>query len=101
MGRTVKLNYDELGGLVQKWRSEQQEIDGLLKQTKSQVEQLHNNQWVGLGADKFFNEMESKVLPSLGKLVQALGQGADATYKITETIRQHDEETKGFFGGLI
>jgi WXG100 family type VII secretion target len=97
----VKLNYDDGNNIVQKWRSEQQDIDNLLKQTKSKVEELHNNQWVGQGADKFFNEMESKVLPSMGKLVRALGQGADATKKIMDTIRQHDEETKGFFGGLI
>jgi len=44
--------------------------------------------------------MESKVLPSLGKLVHALGQGADATKKIEATIRQYDEETKGFFANL-
>jgi WXG100 family type VII secretion target len=101
MGRIVKLNYDFLRSQSSKWRSEQQDIDNLLKQTKSQVEGLHNNQWVGDAADKFFNEMEQKVFPSLGKLVHALGQGADATKKIEDTIRQHDEETKGFFGGLI
>lgn len=101
MGISVKLNYEVLGSFAQKWRSEQQEIDALLKQTRSKVEDLHNNQWIGEGADKFFNEMESKVLPSLGKLVHALGQGADATKKIEATIRQYDEETKGFFGGLI
>jgi WXG100 family type VII secretion target len=86
-----------MGAIVKSFRSEQAEIDALLKQTKSKVESLHNNQWVGQGADKFFNEMETLVNPGLGKVSHALGYAADTAVKIHEVIHKSDEETKSFF----
>jgi WXG100 family type VII secretion target len=101
MARIRKLQYDELSGIVQKFRGEQQEIEALLKQTKGKVESLHNNQWVGEGSDKYFNEMEGQLLPAVSRLVGALGHAADVAQKIADTIRRHDEETKSFFNNLI
>lgn len=101
MAKNRKLDYDQLSSIIKTFRTEAQDIDGLLKQTKGKVESLHDNQWVGQGADKFFNEMEQLVLPATGKLVGALGYAADTAQKIADTIRQHDEETKGFFNNLI
>ena len=101
MAQIRKLNYDDLTNIVGKFKSEGQEIDALLKQTKSKVEGLHNNQWVGEGSEKFFNEMEQSVLPALGRLVGALAHAADVAQKIADTIRRFDEETKSFFNNLI
>jgi WXG100 family type VII secretion target len=101
MARIRKLNYDDMSNIVKMFRSEAQDIDGLLKQTKGKVESLHNNQWVGQGADKFFGEMEQSVLPAVGRLVGALGHAGDVAQKIADTIRQFDEETKSFFNNLI
>ena len=101
MASVRKLHYDDLNTIIGKFRSEQQEIDALLKQTKGKVESLHNNQWVGEGADKFFNEMESLVLPSVNRLVGALGHAGDVAQKIADTIRRYDEECKNYFNNLI
>ena len=101
MARIRKLNYDDMSNIVKMFRSEAQDIDGLLKQTKGKVDSLHNNQWVGQGADKFFGEMEQSVLPAVGRLVGALGHAGDVAQKIADTIRQFDEETKSFFNNLI
>ena len=72
----------------------------LLKTTKSKVESLHNNQWVGQGADTFFNEMEQTVLPALARLAHALAIGSDVAQNIVNTIRQADEETQSFFNNI-
>jgi WXG100 family type VII secretion target len=101
MARIRKLHYDDMSNIVKRFRSEAQEIDGLLKQMKGKVESLHNNQWVGQGADKFFGEMEQSVLPAVGRLVGALGHAGDVAQKIADTIRRFDEETKSFFNNLI
>ena len=101
MANIRKLNYDDMSNIVKRFRSEAQDIDGLLKQTKGKVESLHNNQWVGQGADKYFGEMEQSVLPAVGRLVGALGHAGDVAQKIADTIRQFDEETKSFFNNLI
>ena len=101
MAKIRKLNYDDMNSIVGKFKTEAQEIDGMLKQTKGKVESLHNNQWVGQGSEKFFSEMESLVLPAVSRLVDALNHAADIAQKIADTIRRFDEETKSFFNNLI
>jgi WXG100 family type VII secretion target len=86
-----------MNAIVKSFRSEQAEIEALLKQTKSKVESLHNNQWIGQGSEKFFSEMETLVIPACGKLAHALGYAGDTAQKIHEVIHKHDEETKSFF----
>jgi WXG100 family type VII secretion target len=97
MARLRRVNYDEMGAIVKSFRSEQAEIEALLKQTKSKVESLHNNQWIGQGSEKFFSEMEGQVLPAVQKLARALGYAGDTAQKIHEVIHRHDEECKPMF----
>ena len=78
----------------------QAEVLNLLKNTKSQVDYLHGNQWIGRGSDKFFAEMEQRYLPALQKLANALGTGAEKAQKVIDTIRQADEGTKALFTRL-
>jgi|OpeIllAssembly_1097287.scaffolds.fasta_scaffold05779_6 WXG100 family type VII secretion target len=95
--RLRRVHYDEMSAIVKSFRTEQQEIEALYKQTKSKVESLHNNQWVGQGAEKWFSEMEGQVLPAVQRLIRALDYAGDTAQKIHETIHKHDEETKSFF----
>lgn len=96
-----RIQYDDMSTIVQRFRTEQQEIDALHKQLKGKVDSLHNNQWVGEGSDKWFNEMETQVLPAIQRLAGALGHAGDVANKIAALIRRHDEETKNFFNDLI
>jgi WXG100 family type VII secretion target len=100
MAGTTKLNYDEMQAIIKSLQSEEEEMKMLLSQTRSKVEALHNNQWIGQGADKFFGEMESTVLPKMEKLVMALDVAGRVANQIMQTIHQADEDTKGFFGNL-
>ena len=100
MAGTTQVNYDDMNGIIKSMKTEEEEIMNLLKTTKSKVESLHNNQWVGQGADNFFNEMEQTVLPALARLAHALGVGGDVAQDIINTIRQADEETQSYFNSL-
>jgi len=100
MADVTKLNYEELQGIIKTLKMEEEDIKNLMGNTKSKVEALHNNQWIGQGADKFFAEMESVVLPKTGKMVHALDVAGNVLGQIVQTIQQADEETKGFFGNL-
>jgi WXG100 family type VII secretion target len=100
MAGTTQVNYDDMSNIVKSLKAEEEEIMNLLKNTKSKVENLHNNQWVGQAADNFFNEMEQTVLPAMARLARALGFGANVAQEIMNTIRQADEETQSFFNNL-
>ncbi len=98
MADVTKLNYAELQGIIKSLQSEEEEIKNLMSTTKSKVEALHNNQWIGEAANKYFEQMEGTVLPKTGKMVHALDVAGSVLNQIIQTIQQADEETKGFFG---
>ena len=100
MADATKLNYDELQSIIKSLQGEEEEIKNLMSTTKSKVEALHNNQWIGKGADQFFSAMEGEVLPKTGKMVHALDVAGNVINRIMQTIQQADQETKGFFGNL-
>ncbi len=100
MAGTTQVNYDEMQAIIQSLKAEHDEIMQLLNQTRGKVEALHNNQWIGQGADRFFGEMEQTVLPAMGRLGNALNTAAGVAQQIITIIHQADEETKGFFANL-
>ena len=100
MADLINVNYDQMKSIIQKMKGQQQEVETLFKQTKSKVDALHANQWIGKGSDQFFNEMEQRVLPGLRRLAAALGTTAEKAQKICDSIRQADESTKSFFAKL-
>lgn len=100
MAGTTKLNYDEMAAIIKSLQAEEEEIKALMTTTKSKVEALHGNGWIGLGADKFFHEMEGFTLPRMVKLIYALSIAHHVASQIVQTIRQADEETKGYFGNI-
>jgi len=100
MAGTTQVNYDDMQGIVKSMKNEEEEIMALLKQTKSKVESLHGNQWVGDAADRFFHEMEQVVMPAMARLAHALGVGADVAQEIMNIINQADQETQSFFNNL-
>jgi Proteins of 100 residues with WXG. len=96
MGRNIHLNYDELGTIVKKFRNEGEDIVQMNLKMRDRVHNLHKD-WVGEGADKFFNEMENDVLPALSRLAGALFYAQDVLHKIIKTIQTFDEDTAGYF----
>ena len=97
MATSVKLNYADLNAVVGKFRNEANDIEQARNTTNGKVQALHNNQWIGDAADKFFGEMEDHVLPAVARLVTALGTAADAVQKVAGTIQSFDQETQNYF----
>jgi WXG100 family type VII secretion target len=100
MANTQQLNYDEMQGIIKQLETEQEDVKALFNQTKSMVESLHGSQWMGEAADRFFNEMESQVLPKTTKMLYALTVAGQVAKQIVNIIHQADEETKSFFSNL-
>ena len=96
MGSKVQLNYDELRAAVKKFRNEGEDIVHMHSSIRNRVHDLHKD-WVGEGADKFFNEMENDLLPALTRLSRALFYAQDVLHKIIQTIQAFDEDTAGYF----
>lgn len=100
MAEKTELNYDQVQGFIKTFGTEGEEIQNLTKATAGKAEALHGDAWIGKGADQFFNEMQSEILPAMNRLGQALATASSIAQKIAETFNQAEEETQGYFNSL-
>jgi WXG100 family type VII secretion target len=97
MADRIEVNYEELGNLAKRFTSEGEVIGQLYSSTRQKVEGLHNAGWIGRGADTFFAEMQTRVLPGLDRLSKALLFAAESTQKISNIYRNGEEESSSLF----
>jgi WXG100 family type VII secretion target len=93
-----QAKYDELDQLAGMFSSEAGQVGETMGKLKSAIENMRDK-WIGEGAQKFFNEMESEVLPALNKLQTALNDGATKTKQIAGLIHEHEEQASNLFKG--
>lgn len=97
MGDKIECNYEEMTNIMRLFNSEAESMNQLFTQTRQKVEGLHGVGWIGRGSEAFFAEMQGVILPSMGRLVKALHDGAQATKRINETFQAAEEEGKSIF----
>src|SRR5262245_39139413 len=92
-----QLNYDQLTSIAKDFKDEGEDIARLHSTTRQRVRDLHK-EWIGEAAEKFFEEMETELLPAVQRLAHALFLSQDMTNEIMKIIEDADEETAGYFG---
>jgi WXG100 family type VII secretion target len=98
MGLSVQLKYDELRTLVKHFKNEGEDLFALYIQTREKLNCL-KSEWVGEGANKFFEEMEQEVLPALKRASEACFSSQNVLMRVITIISDADQETKKFFTG--
>jgi WXG100 family type VII secretion target len=88
---TIKLDFDAFKNIESSFRAQEQATQATIGKLNSKIGQLRGGDWFGEGATKFFNEMDSQVMPSMKNLQKVLGEG-DRVSKELEKI-QHECET--------
>jgi WXG100 family type VII secretion target len=85
-------DYSQLNHIAQKFKVEQVRAQRALDEIHGQVSVLRGGDWVGQGARKFYDEMDTAVLPGLRRLIEALGQAATVTGRISGVIQQAEAD---------
>ncbi len=93
---TFQLNYDEMTSIAKKFKDEGEDFVRLHSETRLRVRDLYK-EWIGEAAEKFFEEMETQLLPALQRLSLALFLTQDVSNEIMKIIQGADEETAGYF----
>jgi WXG100 family type VII secretion target len=96
MGNKFQTKYDELDQIAGMFSNTAGQVGDTIGKLKSAIENMRDK-WIGQGADKFFQEMESEVLPGLGKLQNALNEGSSKTKSIAGLIREHEQQASNLF----
>src|SRR5574341_536432 len=93
----VRADYDELQEIAQAFARQSEAVRqsyGVVLQAK---DTLQGGDWVGKGADKFYQEMNSSILPSLKRLAQALERASETTKKISQIMKQAEQDASHVF----
>jgi len=96
-GYKVQCDYDDIGKAAQTFAKESQQTRQLFQQVKGVFGQLQGGDWIGVGAGKFFEEMENLVFPGLERLTNTLQDASDGAKKISDALKQAEEEAGGLF----
>jgi WXG100 family type VII secretion target len=95
-----QLNYDQLEPIARKFKDEGEALIKLHSSTRKHAQDLRK-EWIGEAAEKFFEELETELLPALQRLSQALFQSQDVSGEIMKIIQEADQETAGYFGNQL
>ena len=97
MADEIRADYDQLQEIATRFANQSQAVQEMLQQVRNSMSKLEDGGWIGRGSDAFFNEMNSEVLPATERLRHALEEGAQATNRIAQIIRQAEDEASSPF----
>ena len=99
MSNTIQADYEQLESIAGNFGKEADNSTAMTARVRKSYEDLKNGGWLGRGAEAFFNEMDSEILPALERFFAALEKGQSVTQQIVGDVRQTDFKRVG--GGLL
>jgi len=98
-GYKIQANYDVLQQVMQKFAQKSDEAHQLQSVVNRCSGQLQSGDWIGVGAERFFQEMNDLVTPGMNRLISVLKDASSATKKISDALREAEEQAGGLFRG--
>jgi WXG100 family type VII secretion target len=93
----LRIEYNVLGNLSSKFQGEAHDVQQMYQQLKNHTEHLRGSGWIGQAADKWFNEMESLLLPKTQHLSQILNGVGDLLKQLNSLFQAAEQEVGGLF----
>ena len=97
MADEIRAQYDELDQVSTQFSNLAQVVQDMQQKVKGSYDKLRDRGWIGMGANAFFDEMESLVFPATDRLQQALEEASQATKQISSSVRQAEQEASALF----
>ena len=95
----VRVDHDALQAIARTFGQGADATGKMLRQLKSAMGVLQSGDWIGQGASKFYEEMNSRVLPAVQRLNSALAESAKLTGQISQLMKQAEEEAARILRG--
>ncbi len=101
MADEIQADFDKLGQVASKFDNQAQATREMTRKVRSAMQKLEQGGWMGRGADAFFKEMNTIVLPTLKKMEAALTTGSQVSKEIAQKMRSAEEEAGSPFKRAI
>lgn len=79
------------------FNSEAEKVEGFSRDLMSKMDTLKGGDWIGEGANQFYQEMDSQVIPHLNKLRDALAEAAKTTGQISQLMQDVEDRSSKIF----
>src|SRR6185503_5986359 len=90
-------DYEALARIAAEFRHQAMSVRQMLLQLRLQKSILQNGHWVSVGADKFYAEMDSGLLPAVQRLVSALNAASVTTLRISRVMKSAEIDAARLF----
>lgn len=101
MARILRAEYDQLSKIAKVFGSESSNVKGSIDRLNRQIDVLEGGDWIGEGANAFYNEMRSEVMPAMQRLMRALAMASQITGQVIQILREAEEESASQFSGFL
>jgi len=91
----VRSDYDQLKSVQRTFNAQAEAVAKQTQQIRSVMDRLQGGDWIGEGAQKFYQEMNDSVLPTLNRLHKALEEASRATGIISQAMKAAEDEASG------
>jgi WXG100 family type VII secretion target len=95
----IRADYDTLARIAKQFGRQADSTQNTLRSIKQHLGTLQSGDWIGVGANAFYREMDQEVVPSLTRLAKALEQAQLVTTQISKIIKDAEDSAAGFLRG--
>lgn len=93
----IQCQYDTMKQISNTFQRHQSQIEQMANSVNVTQQRLADGGWLGKGAEAFYAEMQTQVLPAVYRLCDALGLAARTTHRIASDLRTAEEEAARLF----
>ena len=97
----IRADFDQMPEISKRFEREAVNVKRSIDSLKRTIEVLKGGDWFGEGANAFFREMESEVMPSMQNLLRVLQLGSGTTLKIVQVLHEAEQTITGSFATLL
>ncbi|NNJ09793.1 WXG100 family type VII secretion target [Chloroflexales bacterium ZM16-3] len=97
MAEEIRADYDQLEQIASRFANQSHAARHTLQQVQRSMGPLEDGGWLGRGADSFFAEMNSEVLPAAHRLHEVLEEASRTVREIVQKMKHAEEEASSRF----
>jgi WXG100 family type VII secretion target len=97
----IRADYDQMPEISKRFEREAVNVKHSIDSLKRTIEVLKGGDWFGEGANAFYREMESEVMPAMQRLLQTLEMGSGVIQKIERLLHEAEQTIGGLFSAML
>jgi len=93
----IRVDYDELANISAAFSAQAEAIGEMERAVQNSMNTLQGGGWIGEGANAFYDEMETLVLPAIQQLHQALDETSHVVNEVAQKMEEAESESSTYF----